>query len=291
MKLSIIIVSWNVQENLRNCLNSILTQAITADYEIIVVDNASQDQTVGLVLNQFPTVKLITNNLNLGFAKAVNQGAAAAQGEYLLLLNPDTVVRDGSLDQLLDTAVSFPLLGALGGKIVNPDGSVQPSVRKFPTLCAMILVILSLHRLMPGIKTLRKYFQTEFDYTRMQSVDQVMGAYFLVPLSVWQQLGGLDEKFFLWFEEVDFCRRAKAAGFDVVYAPTGEVIHESGQSFGQLLTLRKRLIFNRSLRHYFRKHKQFAAYFIVWLFQPLSLLIAGLGQIVLRFSPGVRRKS
>ncbi|MBI3626430.1 glycosyltransferase, partial [Candidatus Uhrbacteria bacterium] len=193
MDLSIIIVSWNVREKLETCLKSLFGQVASATYEVIVVDNASGDQTPTSVLNNFPQARLIANEANLGFAKAVNQGASLGTGNFILLLNPDTQVKEGSLDQLLAQAKSLAGLGVLGGQIRNPDGTIQLSVRRFPTLAPMLAIILKLPYLFERMKAVERYLATDFDYTKQQEVDQVMGAYFLVPRLVWDQLQGMDE--------------------------------------------------------------------------------------------------
>ncbi len=288
MDISIVIASWNVQEHLRRCLKSILAQPMSHSFEVIVVDNASSDQSAQMILNEFPQVKLIVNEKNLGFATAVNQGVAASQGAHILLLNPDTEVRAGSLDAVLDAAGGLDKAAVIGGLLLNPDGTTQASVRRFPTLASQWLVVLKLHHLFPKIKALRQYYLDDFDYTKSQAVDQVMGAYFLVPRAAWEALGGLDQKFFVWFEEVDFCLRASRAGWSVYFLPIAPIIHYGGQSFSQLMGLHRQVLFNRSLRYYFKKHGNVAAYALVLLLQPLSVFLAVVAQILAR--PSYRPK-
>lgn len=280
MDLSIIIVSWNVQEKLRVCLGSILNSGTKTkvSYEIIVVDNASADKTVGMVLNEFSQAHLIANGDNKGFATAVNQAAQVSQGDYILLLNPDTIIKDTSLDELLARARSLNNLGVLGGQLSNIDGSLQPSVRGFPTLGTMILIVTKLQYFFPQV--LNRYYARAIDYSKEQEVDQVMGSYFLVPRPVWVQLKGMDPNFFVWFEEVDFCYRAKQAGFKIIYTPLGGVIHEGGESFVQLATAKRQLMYNRSLRYYLRKRQRYFSFVIILLLQPVSLIIAYLSQFL-----------
>lgn len=279
---SIIIINWNVREFLQKCLLSIYRETKNSSFEVLVIDNASSDGSGEMVqaLN-LPHLTLIRNNENRGFAAAVNQGLQQARGEYFLLLNPDTEFQSGTLDKLAVFLKENPRYCVAGCQLLNPDGTVQPSVRGFPTLLDQIQILCKLHHLYLS-SSLRRYFALDFDYQKTQEVDQIMGAFFGIKRAVLEQIGFFDEKFYLWFEEVDFCQRAKKAGWPVVYAPIAQVIHYSGQSFRQLLPISRQWQFNQSMLHYFKKHHSFFAYFLLLLMQPLSLFLAFLVQI---FSP------
>ncbi len=269
--LSIIIVAWNVKDLLRRCLSSLFQTKQDIDFEVIVVDNASVDGTAKMVEQDFPQVKLIANHKNKGFAVACRQGVDIAGGDYLLFLNDDTQVFDHTLDKTVNYLKQHPRAGVLGCKILNPDGSLQPSVRKLPTLVDQLVVLSKLHNFFPSL--LAEYLQLDFDYQKSQAVEQVMGAYFLTPRIVWQKLGGFDPNFYLWFEEVDYCARAKQAGFEVVYFSEAAMIHQGGASFGQLKALPEQRIFNRSLLYYAKKHWPRWHYFLLWLFIPFNLFL------------------
>jgi len=271
---SVIIVAWNVKDLLRQCLSSLWQTQQDIDFEVIVIDNASSDGTVEMVEKDFPQVKLIANQQNKGFAVACRQGAEIANGDYLLFLNDDTQVFDHILDKTVNYLKQHPQIAVLGCKILNPDGSLQPSVRKLPTLFDQLVVLSKLHNFFPRL--LAGYLQLDFNYQKTQAVEQVMGAYFLTPRIVWQKLGGFDPNFYLWFEEVDYCARAKQEGLDIIYFPEAKIVHQGGASFGQLKALPEQRIFNRSLLYYAKKHWPRWHYFLLWLFIPFNLLLTGI---------------
>jgi GT2 family glycosyltransferase len=250
MNVSIIIVSWNTEELLKKCIESILRYSQNIEYEIIVVDNASTDNTTEMVTKNFPIVKLIANKKNLGFAKANNQGIQISTGKYVLLLNPDTEFIDESLDRAIEK-LTDDNIGVLGCKLLNTDKSIQPSVRRFPRVLDIIAILIKLHKLFPSL--LNKYLTKNFNYSHEQEVDQVMGAFFFVPRIVFDKIGLLDEGYFIWFEEVDFCRRAKREGYKVIYFPETQIIHHGSQSFAQAMTWQKQKWFFRSAFRYLTK--------------------------------------
>ncbi|RJR32168.1 glycosyltransferase family 2 protein [Candidatus Parcubacteria bacterium] len=278
MDLSIIIVSWNVREKLLTCLNSIFKNLNGLDFEVFVVDNGSSDGSALAVKKNFPQVKLTENSKNLGFARANNLALGRSTGEYILILNPDTEIYADTVQKSLSCIKTDPQIGALGCKITNADGSVQPSVRRFPTFCSQLLILYKLHHFFPRLGPLRRYFAADFDYETGAEVDQIMGAFMLLPRKIFTQVGMFDENFYIWFEEVDLCKRIKAAGFKIYYFPEATIKHYGGQSFKQLMPLKKRNFFNESLLLYFRKHHnllawlclaaaQYGSLFLVWLYQ------------------------
>ncbi|MBU2575531.1 glycosyltransferase family 2 protein [Patescibacteria group bacterium] len=266
--ISIIIVSWNTRNLLKKCLESIFTHVRDAQYEVIVIDNASQDGTVEMVRGDFPNVKFIANDKNLGFAKANNQGIREAHGEYILLLNPDTEFIEDALTPVLRKMESDEKIGVLGCKLLNSDKTLQPSVRRFPRKRDVAIILLKLHKLFPSLLDhyLARGFSAKgsprceagrpasgWDYSREQEVGQVMGAFFLVRKEVFDKIGFLDERYFIWFEEVDFCRRVWQYGWKVVYYPNASIVHHHGQSFAQAQTWQKQLWFFHSAWRYFFK--------------------------------------
>lgn len=252
--ISIIIVSWNVKKLLDECLHSIFLNQKNLELEIFVVDNASSDNTAELIADKYPNAKLIANQTNNGFAKANNQALKQAQGENILLLNPDTLIRPENFHLALDFFKNNPKAGIMGCRHLNPDLSQQSSIRNFPSFLPIFLILTKLAKLIPQAKSLNKYFARNFDYHKTQPVDQPAGSYLLIRRQVFNEIGLLDEKFFYWFEEVDFCKRAKKSGWEIWYNNQPEIIHYGGQSFGQEMTLKKQIIFFKSAFHYFRKH-------------------------------------
>jgi len=253
-RISIIIVSWNVADFLRECLQSILKQPSDVSFEVIVVDNASTDATVELVRKEFPGVILIANDTNFGFAAANNQGILRASGEYLLLLNPDTQVLNNCLAMCLKIMAENHHIGILGCKHLNPDRTLQPSVRRLPRLVDQLLVATKLAKLLGNTQTIRRYYAKDFDYKKEQSAEQVAGSFLMFRRELLDEIGLLDEGFFIWFEEVDFCKRALDAGWEVWYTPRASIIHHGGQSFGQEVKWRNQLRFLASMSKYFQKH-------------------------------------
>jgi len=279
MDLSIIIVSWRVKDLLKDCLNSIYNKTENLDYEVFVVDNDSKDGTEEMIKQQFPKVNLIVNENNIGFAKANNQAIKISKGDYILLLNPDTKLVDNSIKKAYESMRINNQIGIIGCRMYNPDNTNQPSVRKFPTFFAMFLIMLKLHHLILNTKTMNDYLEKDFDYEKSQEVDQVMGAFFMINRKVIDSIGLLDQHYFIWFEEVDYCRRVKNSGFKIIYLSDCKIIHHYGQSFKQVLNVRKQEIFNRSLLYYFKKHHPFYQYLGLLLIYPFSLILAFFSQI------------
>jgi len=251
MHVSIIIVSWNVKDLLLKCIESVLFFSKNINFEIIVVDNGSSDGTLEAIKCDFPNIKLISNNKNLGFAKANNQGIKIAKAEYILLLNPDTEFIEDTLDPILKKMEFDKKIGVLGCRLLNTDKTIQPSVRRFPRVIDILAILFKLNKMFP--KLLDKYLAYDFDYSREQEVNQVMGAFFLVRKQVFEKIGLLDEKYFIWFEEVDFCRRVMQNGWKVLYHPNVKIIHHKAKSFSQANTLKKQFWFFRSALRYLLK--------------------------------------
>lgn len=277
MDLSIIIVSWNTRDLLHACVQSIYNKTRGVTFEIFVIDNASQDGSVEMMRENFAAVKTIANTTNRGFAAANNQGIKLASGRYIVLLNPDTKLLEDSFCTMVSFMDAHAQCGIGGCRLLNPDGTEQASVRRFPTLLDQMIILLKLHHLFHGFSRMRAYLCGDFDYTRTQSVDQVMGACFMARDDVFKRVGLLDEGFFNWFEEVDFCKRTKMHGYDVYYISTTSLVHHFGQSFNQLMPVSKQRMWNRSLRHYFYKHHSKIVWLIVsfisWLSVGISYLI------------------
>ncbi|MCF7954336.1 MAG: glycosyltransferase family 2 protein [Phycisphaerae bacterium] len=253
MKLSIIIVSWNVSDDLQACLSSLRDNPPSAAFEQILVDNNSSDATVETVKKNFPEVKIIENSENKGFATANNQGIGIATGQYVLLLNPDTIVHPGALDTLIEFLDKNPDAGACGPKLINDDGTIQASVRRFPTYRG-VLYSHTVCRLLGLFRTpYRKWMMKDFRYDKQTDVDQLMGAALMVRRSAIEKAGLLDSDFFMYFEEVDWCYRIKQAGWRLVFLPDAEITHLGGRSSSQVPL--KRIMTLTSLLAFFRKHR------------------------------------
>ena len=252
LDLSVIIVSWNVRELLTRCLASLRAAGI-GSWEIIVVDNASSDGSAAMVRQHFPQVRLIANDSNLGFTHGNNQGLAASQGRYVLLLNPDTEVVGEAVATLLTFLDAHPDVGVVGPQLRYPDGSIQPSRRRFPTLATAFVESTVLQPLFAGSRLLRRYYVADRPDDVTQDVDWLVGACLLVRREAIAQAGPLDEGFFMYAEELDWCRRIKQAGWRIVYLPAAQVIHYEGKSSEQNLAARD-IRFHSSKVRYFRQH-------------------------------------
>lgn len=255
MDLSVIIVSWNVQKLLRACLTSVFRslENLPLQAEIIVVDNDSSDGSDEMVAREFPSVRLLDNDANVGFTKANNQGLAIADGRYLLLLNPDAELASGALRSLHDYAEAHPSVGIIGPKLLFPDGTVQSSRRRFPSLSTGLLESTVLQRFLPSHPTLRRYYVLDASDEDTQEVDWVVGACMLVRREAIERVGSFDERFFMYSEELDLCYRTKADGWKVVYLPTARVVHHEAKSSEQNLVNRN-LHFHDSKCKFFGKH-------------------------------------
>ena len=255
--LSVIIVNWNVRDLLRECLRSIEAGKGGLSLEIIVVDSASSDDSVAMVRSEFPSVHLIACTENVGFPRGNNIGLQEARGDYLLLLNPDTVIVDDALAVLVSYLQVNPDVGVVGPQLLNPDGSVQSSRRRFPTAATGFFESTWLEGLAPGI--LRRYYALDLPDDATADVDWLTGACIMVPRLAYEAVGGLDEGYFMYSEELDWCRRIKESGRRVVYYPAARVIHHVGKSSEQAVTARH-INFNRAKLRYFRKyHGRFMA--------------------------------
>jgi len=276
--LSIVIVTWNSEDWIKRCLTSVFAHTSEVSFEVIVVDNDSQDTTLQIALNHFEGIKIIENQDNKGFASAVNQGLGVASGRFLCLLNPDTELIDRTLEQLVAFLKKYPTVGIVGPHLVNEDKTTQPSVRRFPRLSDQLLIVLKLHHLFEDAKSLFRYFYKDFNYRQTQSVDQVMGACLMIRREVIEQIGTFDEHFFLWFEEVEYCHRLKTkTDFEVYYDPEAHLLHYGGDSFDKVRSGKKQRWYLKSIRYYFRRTGQPFAYLVILFFSPLSLFLGLIG--------------
>lgn len=252
-KLSVIVVSWNVVKLLRRCLQTLSEELSTINAEVFVVDNASADGSAQMVAKEFPQFHLIANDSNLGFAVANNQALKMSGGEYVLLLNPDTEVQPGALSKLIGFLDQNPKAGIVAPQLLNSDGSIQRSCREFPTFAGMLYELLGLSKMFPSHPLFGRYKMLEFDHDYIRAVDQPEGACLMMRQSVIDEVGTLDEGFFMLFEEVDWCYRIKKAGWEIWFTPEAKVIHHYGQSIKQVKA-RMILSSHRGLFRYWKKH-------------------------------------
>lgn len=252
--LSVIIVTFNGRDLVRACLRTTPASFGTLTGEIIVVDNGSRDGTPEMVASEFPSVHLIATGENLGFAAGNNRGLQVAQGRVIVFLNPDTEPAPGALALLAAALDGDATLGIVGPRLVYGDGSQQPSVRAFPTFSVSLLVLLKLYRLARWLPAVRRYDAADFDYDRPSDVDQLMGACLAMTSSLAAEMQGFDQRYWMWFEEVDLCLRVKQAGYRVRYVPEAQVLHRLSQSAVLLPSVLKQRAYANSLVAFFDKH-------------------------------------
>jgi len=277
MDVSIIIVNWNTGNLLRQCLDSIVLGFSKGEnYEVLVIDNNSKDQSIAMAEGSPQKAQFFVMKKNLGFAKANNVGIRQASGDYIILLNPDTRVLEGSFTNLIHFLSVHPDAAAVGPKLLNDDLTFQPSCRRFPMLFVLALMFLKIHHFFPKIKSFRDYLMSGFDCTKDQIVDQIMGACMVIPKKAIASIGLLDERYWIWFEEVDWCKRAASSGMAIWFSPSGEIIHHGGASFSAaFVPVRKEWRFMSSALRYTRKHLGFNAFCLLLIFVPIGLVIDG----------------
>lgn len=250
---SVVIVNYYSEALLRRCLESLPAAADPLSLEVIVVDNSGTARHSG-ALDAFPETRLIEAGGNVGFARACNLGMAAARGRHLLLLNPDTVAQPEAVATLSRYLDDSPEAGAVAARLLNPDGTLQYSCRRFPRSISILFGRYALlTRLFPGNPVSSDYLYLDWDHAQARPVDWVSGACLMVRREVFESVGGLDEGYFLFVEDMDWCRRIRDAGHEVVYVPQAEVTHHIGASRGPVpawVTWER----HRSMLRYVRKH-------------------------------------
>ena len=288
MQLSIIILNYNTKKLLEECLKSVFNKIKIRDYEVIVVDNASTDGSVEMVKSNFPQVKLIENDENLGFARGNNQGIRISKGRYVLLLNNDTLVLDDDFDKVIKFMDENKDIGILGCRINNPDGSLQLSCYKLPSMWEMFTHYTFLTRLFPNSRWCGDY--RNWPHNEIKEVGFVIGAFFLIRKDVIDDIGLLDEGFFLNAEESEYCLRAKKAGWKTVFYPDFKIIHYGGQT-KKFMKERELLSTFKGTDYLIKKHHNLA-YFITYRFLSfiLSLIRLGIFGTSLLFANGVLRE-
>mgnify|MGYP000380341556 CR=1 FL=1 len=251
---SVIIVNYNVRVFLETCLRSLERALSGLKSEIIVVDNASDDGSVEMLRQKFPTVKVIVNEKNIGFSAANNKGLKEASGKYLLLLNPDTIVQEDTVRTMYDFMENEQQAGLAGCKILNPDGSLQLACRRsFPTPWVAFTKIMGLSNLFPMSKIFGRYNLAYLDPDKSYEVDSVSGSFMFIRRSTLDQIGGLDEKFFMYGEDLDLCYRIKKAGWKIFYIHSTRVIHYKGESVRRS-DIDEVKVFYEAMRLFVRKH-------------------------------------
>jgi GT2 family glycosyltransferase len=294
---SICIPTLNASNYLRNCLRSIQDQHLLiwasagtngADHpdedtsaqdhrlsiEVIIVDNASSDDTLQMLAGEYPAVRLITNSSNLGFTHPVNQALQLSQGRYMLLLNPDTVVLPGAINELVGYIETHPEVGICGPKVLNSDGTLQKACKRGVSRpWATFSYFSGLYALFPHSKLFGGYLLNYLDEDKIHEVDGISGSCMLIRRSVVDQIGYLDERFFAYQEDADYCFQAKKAGWKVVYFPSAQIIHYGGQGGSRAQPYKSIIEWHRSYYLYYRKNLASDYFFLFNWFYYLLMAI------------------
>jgi len=276
MDLSIVIVSWNVREKLKTNLEVISTSEGGLESEVFVVDNNSEDGSAEMVREKFPWVKLIANAENFGFSKANNQAIKQARGEFILLLNPDMKVMSDTLAKMVAWMRTNNKADAAGCHLVDGEGKTVQQVRRFPKFLDQLAIALKFPHIWSAV--LNRYLRVDFNYSQASVVDSLRGSFFMIRRSTIEKIGLLDERYFIWFEEVDYCLRIKKAGGQVWYAPSAMCLDYVGQSFKQVARGKKQKYFRDSMLAYFKKWQPTWQYWFLKLAWELGDFISWVGE-------------
>jgi len=264
---SILIANYNSKDNLNNCISSIIESIREHSYEMIVVDDASSDGSADIVHEKYPQAKVIKNRVNLGYVKSNNIGMRASSGRYVMSLNNDTKVSGRAVDSLIDFMDKNPDAGAVGPKLLNSDGSVQLQARRgFPTLLNSLFYFSGLNGLFPKNRFMGGYLLTYLDDRSVVEVDSLCGAAMIVRREVIDKVGLMDENYFMYGDDIDWCYRIKKAGWKVYYVPEAEIIHYGGRGGSRRRSFRNILKFHRAMAVFYGKHYSSSHLFLLnWL--------------------------
>ncbi|MEC7926889.1 MAG: glycosyltransferase, partial [Candidatus Neomarinimicrobiota bacterium] len=251
---SVIIVSYNVKRYVTHCIETVLCSDYIGEKEIIVVDNNSFDETSQYLRETFPEIKLIENHKNVGFGKAVNHAAETATGEYLLILNPDTILQENTISTFVNYLKTHSEVGLIGPKIINPDGTLQLTCkRSFPTFSVALPKLLGFSKIFPQTKWAGKYNLTYLDPNKIHSVDAVSGSCIFIRKTLFHEIDGFDEQFFLFGEDLDLCFRMKQKGHEIHYVPSTQILHYKGESV-KFAPYDSRSAFYNAMILFYKKH-------------------------------------
>ncbi|TAL51328.1 glycosyltransferase family 2 protein [Patescibacteria group bacterium] len=276
--ISIIIVSWNIRSALQKNLQGLFALPGHIPFEVLVIDNGSHDGTPSMIRQEFPKVDLIQNEHNRGFAYACNQGLRRARGRVFVLFNPDMLMGEGVLEHAYGTLMRRQDIGVLGVRLVRPDGTLVESVRRDPRLFDQLAILLKLPHLFPQV--LNRYLAKDFDYTHSAEVEQVRGSFFAFRRDVYGRIGELDaQNFFIWFEEVDLCRRVREAGWKIWYSAEVSCVDLVGQAFSQQSMRLKQTRLSKSMANYFLKWHGVPQAAIIFALRPYVIGVAAIADL------------
>ncbi len=263
INVSVIIVSWNTKDILRDCITSVYAQTNCIEFEVIVVDNCSSDETVEMVLNEFPQVIVIANKTNRGFAAANNQGMLIAKGHYYLLLNPDTLVLDGAIQKTYVFAEENRGIGIVGCQVWLDDQNIQQTCFSFPSISDLIIQKTGLRRFFHSSHIFGRMNYGWWDRKSPMDVDVISGMYMLVRLEAVKQVGLMDESYFVYAEETDWCFRFREVGWRCVFTPIARIVHlDGGNKSTDQISVKMFVQMQKSQLIFYRKQRGLSSWFI-----------------------------
>lgn len=277
--LSIIVVTY--KENLdvlKACFDSVANSK-DVDFELIVIDNAANSATQGL-LYSYANTKYLRNQENRGFAAAVNQGMKLSQGRYVLLLNPDTSFSEDVLSKMIQRLDQDENVGIASCLIRYPGGEVQESIRRFPRLIDQLFILMKVPHIFKKSRVINRYMMRDADPKETQDVNSIMGAFMFIRRDLLDEIGFLDERYFIWFEEVDYCRVAYGAGWKIRHYGDLEITHHKGHMFNKIATLKKQKWIRTSLRKYMKKHHGIVPWLFFWSITPFVIVLALVASVI-----------
>jgi GT2 family glycosyltransferase len=290
LDLSIIIVSFNVASFLQKCLTSIFQSIGSLRAEVIVVDNASSDDSVAMLRSEFPQVQVIANTTNWGFAVANDQAIQVSKGMFILLLNPDTIVQDDALSILVNLMRSDRRIGIAGPKLLNPDGSLQPSCLSFPNPLDISILSFASYRLVPRSALIIPAFLYAWDHAqRIRVPGFVIGAAMMIRREVFERVGVLDPGFFVYSEEKDLCYRAARSGYQIVFEPSAHIVHYGGQSSATISQTAHHYLYNSLCYFMYKQYQPWYATFLAGLLY-LGLLVRFISFSVINWLRRTKRR-
>jgi GT2 family glycosyltransferase len=274
-KLSVIIVTFNSEKFLKDCLESVYSQQTDFPFQVIIVDNSSYDNSVSFITENFPKVEIIKNSNNVGFALANNEGVRHSEAEFIMFLNPDTILKNNALQTLVDFMILHPQAGIVGPKIFNVDDSLQRTGVSFPSAWNLLTEILFLDKIFPYSKVFGGHRKLYLNPGQIHEVDYLQGSCLLATRPVLDEVGLFDDTFFMYFEETDLCYRVKKKDYKIIYVPDSAIVHIGGS--GMSYYDKKRLIlYHQSYVQFLKKHYSQNQQSIIILFLLVRAIVRGI---------------
>jgi hypothetical protein len=277
--ISIITINYKTADYVEKMLASLQEVDPACEYEVFVVENGSGDDLSDLE-KRFPNVNFLYSEKNLGFAGGCNLAIEQASGDYHLLINPDIIFESDAVCGIKQRMDDHPEVAVGGARLEHLDGTLQKSVRRFPQPIDQLALLLKLPHVFPNLKVMKRWRASDFDYSKTKDIDQVMGAFFCIRQDAWEDIGPLDDGYFVWYEEVDFCKRAVENGWKVRYFADVTAKHKKGSSFERVATMQKQKILRNSIRRYAKKHFGFGWWLLFVVLEPLFWVLALMASII-----------